>query len=939
MVCMHQLLTAAAVLRVVVVQNKCTGDNEEYVSCPDCSPQTCDSIGKIYHCPLENTENCNGTCRCKNGYYRNIIGECISKAECSMCNGTHEYFTCGGACDNVCGILHKQNQTNCPIINKRCNRKCYCEEGYARDSNDKCVAIKDCKVNKCNCTKPNEVYDTCPVPCPFRTCGIDDRLVFCAPPEECPPPACRCQDGFFRDDKGNCVKWNDCPKCKMPNEEYDPCPAPCPPRRCDVDDRLIRCKAPPKLGNPECKPGCRCSDGFAKNDKGYQMEVLSEARWIYWLCQYEILTSVSAGIIANPTSIPYVGIDEFARRMNIKEAYVLDKVSEDDCDYAEVSFACRLRGKYDLYSGGSRKKCRKQEIYETCVKPCRIQNCSEVGFPRSCPENSNDGPACLPEPACVCDDNYYRNKHGVCVPSNKCPSCGGDPNARPGCGNCRKTCANYKQEDPIFCTAICYDNACDCLPDYVLDGNTGKCVLPENCTPVCGKDEVYSSCVNGGCDKKNCSQLSQPTLCIDPIKCWGGCICRKGYLRATNGTCVPIAKCDLEETCVTVAPDTNSCKDADDQLNNFEKGNIGFTGKFFYEVAKSKPGESVIMSAFSVLLLAQLALYTSGSSLDELLKIFNLQNKEQIRCVFPKLIAILQTQQNNTLDLGAKVFVNQEYPLTDNFKKDSLEIFDAEAENIDVNNPNQAAATINDWAADKTRNRITGLISPDAITSLTRLILANAIYFKGTWKTQFDPKNTKDQDYYVTKDDVIQVKTMKVKDKFNYAESTELNAKIIELPYVGEVIKFIGILPNDVEGLTDLLEKLQDENVFNIAINSLNQETVTVLLPTMDISTTIDLTEILPKADITKIFDASTSKLSGIIQSNEPLYVSDGTQKATILVNEEGSEAAAANVIGVTTTSAVLNPPQEYFFNVNHPVAYYILFNNIPLFCGTFVKP
>ncbi|XP_031769582.2 antichymotrypsin-2-like isoform X3 [Galleria mellonella] len=522
-------------------------------------------------------------------------------------------------------------------------------------------------------------------------------------------------------------------------------------------------------------------------------------------------------------------------------------------------------------------RCSDHEIYEKCPNPCIPQKCSQVGFPIFCPaQSTGNPPSCITKPACICESGYYRNCDGVCVPSQECPSCGGDPNARPGCGNCRKTCANYNSTDPIMCIQICYENACDCLPGYVVDGNTGKCVLPEDCS----------------------------------------------------------------ELTATAAPSTSSCDNVNDQLNDFEDGNIRFTGKFFYEVVKSKPGVSVIMSAFSVLTpLAELALYSSGPSLEELLQVFDLQNKDEIRCVFTQIKNILEAEQNNTLDLGAKVFVNQDFLLTDEFKNDTRDVFDAEAENIDVGDPDKAAAIINDWAAEQTRNRITGVISPESITSYTRLILANAIYFKGTWKTKFDPKDTENKDFSVTKDDTIQVKTMKVKDKFKYAESTDLDAKIIELPYTGDAIRFIGILPNDIEGLTNLLEKLQDPDAFNKALNSLTLETVTVLLPTMDISTTIDLTDILPKTDVTKIFNADTSNLSGIIESNEPLYVSDGTQKANIIVNEEGSEASAVNVVGVSTTSVVLNPPVELFFNVDHPVAYYILYNNIPLFCGTFVKP
>lgn len=61
------------------------------------------------------------------------------------CPGDHEYYSCGGACDNVCQLMPYQNITNCPIINVKCNEKCYCEDGYARNSYGICVPISKCE--------------------------------------------------------------------------------------------------------------------------------------------------------------------------------------------------------------------------------------------------------------------------------------------------------------------------------------------------------------------------------------------------------------------------------------------------------------------------------------------------------------------------------------------------------------------------------------------------------------------------------------------------------------------------------------------------------------------------------------------------------------------------------------------------------------------------
>ncbi|XP_028042726.1 inducible metalloproteinase inhibitor protein-like, partial [Bombyx mandarina] len=100
----------------------CNKPNEVYERCTfDCPPQTCDSLDKAYACPLQNNQTCVGKCKCRPGYYRNLIGECISEEDCRRCPGKHEYYSCGGACDNICDKLSEENQTSCSIINIKCN--------------------------------------------------------------------------------------------------------------------------------------------------------------------------------------------------------------------------------------------------------------------------------------------------------------------------------------------------------------------------------------------------------------------------------------------------------------------------------------------------------------------------------------------------------------------------------------------------------------------------------------------------------------------------------------------------------------------------------------------------------------------------------------------------------------------------------------------------
>ncbi|KAL4719717.1 hypothetical protein ACJJTC_018107 [Scirpophaga incertulas] len=138
------------------------GFNEE-VRCIKTCPgeRTCRDRFTRYICSFD-LNPCVNRCYCKPGYYRNAIGQCITGNQCMQCSKPNEYYSCGGYCDNECSSIKYQNQTNCPIQNVVCNEKCYCDRGYARDSDGNCIPISQCGPS---CSDPNEEYVlsvTCP---------------------------------------------------------------------------------------------------------------------------------------------------------------------------------------------------------------------------------------------------------------------------------------------------------------------------------------------------------------------------------------------------------------------------------------------------------------------------------------------------------------------------------------------------------------------------------------------------------------------------------------------------------------------------------------------------------------------------------------------------------------------------------------------------------
>ncbi|XP_053602602.1 alaserpin-like isoform X13 [Plodia interpunctella] len=364
--------------------------------------------------------------------------------------------------------------------------------------------------------------------------------------------------------------------------------------------------------------------------------------------------------------------------------------------------------------------------------------------------------------------------------------------------------------------------------------------------------------------------------------------------------------------------------------------NQKFTAKMLSEVVKQNPQKSVVLSAFSVLTpLAQLSLASEGASHDELLNAIGMPNDNSTKEVFTSLTKDVSKIQGVELKLASKVYVAANYELNEQFQATTKKVFNSEVQNVNFVKNLEAAKTINTWVEDQTNKRIKDLVEPSELDGSTRAVLVNAIYFKGSWLEKFDPKLTQNKKFQVSKDKSVDLPFMYKNKNFKYGESQELNAQLLELPYQGEEASFLVVLPREVDGLAALEEKLKDPTVLQKAIDNMSPQEVNVYLPKFKIETTTDLKQALENMDVKKVFDASQAKLTGLLKSPETLFISAAKQKAFIEVNEEGAEAAAANVFIGVGASLFVNPTVE--FMADRPFYFEIRSNGKPLFTGVYV--
>ncbi|CAM5110878.1 unnamed protein product [Natator depressus] len=224
---------------------------------------------------------------------------------------------------------------------------------------------------------------------------------------------------------------------------------------------------------------------------------------------------------------------------------------------------------------------------------------------------------------------------------------------------------------------------------------------------------------------------------------------------------------------------------------------------------------------------------------------------------------------------------------------------------------------------------------------MTRLVLVNAIYFKGNWETQFNKDCTVEMQFKINKYETKPVQMMFKEAKFNISYIADFQTKILDLPYVDNETSMIILLPDEIQDNSTGLEQLERELAYEKLIEWINPEMmnyteVEVFLPRFKLEQAYDLKPVLKSMGMADAFDRKKVDLSGMSASND-LVLSEVVHKSFVEVNEEGTEAAAATAAVSNFRCALIVPR----FTADHPFLFFIRHNktgNI-LFYGRFYSP
>jgi len=366
------------------------------------------------------------------------------------------------------------------------------------------------------------------------------------------------------------------------------------------------------------------------------------------------------------------------------------------------------------------------------------------------------------------------------------------------------------------------------------------------------------------------------------------------------------------------------------------KGINDFAVEFYLATAghDEKKGNLLVSPLSASLATAMVNEGAVGETSNQIVKALHLPADKATRdSGFSALHDRLKNTKNVTLDVANKIFIEQSFKLKDDYLNTVRRVHQSEVEKSDfMKQPEQERVKINDWVAKSTNNKIKDLLQPNTITPLSRLVLINAVYFYGKWQNKFESYRTRPEDFFVTKDNPIKVDMMHMTETIGYAEIPELNAKAVELLYQGGDVAMQIILPNEKDGLAEMEQKLR---TFDLSTIQFTKTKVALSLPKFKLETTIDLKKIYMKMGMTKMFSGADFSL----MSDEPLEVSDAVQKTFMDVNEEGTEAAAATVIGIQLTSEMiyLGPITE--MSVDRPFLLRLVKQDTPVFLGAVTRP
>jgi len=405
----------------------------------------------------------------------------------------------------------------------------------------------------------------------------------------------------------------------------------------------------------------------------------------------------------------------------------------------------------------------------------------------------------------------------------------------------------------------------------------------------------------------------------------------------------------------------NFSGDLKEQLIDLGKSSALIGMKLYKEEMQKNPG-NLLFSPFSIqTALSMASLGSRGSTLDQFMGFFSdspkgggiIKDLQTMKTLFGSALPAFHSNKNFTIEAANSMFVQEDYDILDDMVSDLGKYFETSISTTNYSQPKNAADLINHWVEEKTRNKIKNLVPAESLIPLTKMVLVNALYFKGLWENVFDKGQTRTDDFHISDTKTVDAEFMHQTEELKIGSFKDNT--IVALPYAGKRFVMYLFVPHKTGSASngffmsepeennpdEPLSVLEDVLVSDpeglaeaLDLEKFEEVKVDLLIPKFKIEASMSLKENLEQLGVTAPFSRWEADFSGI--SGIPdLYISDALHKAFLEVNEEGSEAAAATAIIFVERSP---SPAMHF---DRPFIFFIKdeLTGIVLFQGRVVDP
>jgi len=369
-------------------------------------------------------------------------------------------------------------------------------------------------------------------------------------------------------------------------------------------------------------------------------------------------------------------------------------------------------------------------------------------------------------------------------------------------------------------------------------------------------------------------------------------------------------------------------------------GNTAFACDLYAQF-RNNPG-NLFFSPYSVsTALAMTCAGAHGNTETQMAQVLHLgQDQPAIHRAFGQLqrqLAEADKQQGIQLSIANALWAQQGHPFLPAFLNIGKDDYQASLNQADFQTGAEAARReINAWVAQQTKDKIRDILPPGSLDALTRLVLANAIYFKGVWAEPFPEAETSTQPFHLTAHRQTDVPLMHHFDTVKYMENDSFQA--VELPYTGAELSLLVLLPRKIKGCGQLEGQLSPA-LLSRCLEEMKSQRVELFVPRFKMESSFALNATLARMGMSDAF-GSQADFSGM-DGMRFLFISDVFHKAWVEVNEEGTEAAAATLVNVAGCALESPPPPPPVFRADHPFIFCIrdTRSGSLLFLGRFADP